>query len=229
MQQSEVLPFLDTDWEQRSHRDAQDLLRTLGWLPFAQGDWAYAYRSPSRSLVARVAPFDLGYQYFVDLCSRCQGNLYLPGIELASRLEGGGHLTVLEHLWAADPTTTATFLHQWEHPDHADLDMQTLRREVEAMDQWGKQNKRWWVGIDIGDRHVLLSASGTPKVIDLFGLESIMVNDLIDNPREFSRHVPPDQCRYLLDMPDLQDPSHPADYRPRLEHALSIAREAAAR
>ncbi|GAB3917674.1 hypothetical protein GCM10011575_31080 [Microlunatus endophyticus] len=99
-----------------------------------------------------------------------------------------------------------------------------LRREVEAMDQWGKHHKRWWVGVDIGDRHILLSETGDPKVIDLFGLGTPMLNGLIDDPVVFSRHISPDECRYLFDMPDLQDPSHPAEYLLRLKQALSTAR-----
>lgn len=220
---------MDRDWRQCSHHAAQDLLGAQGWSRFAQGDWAYAYRSPDGCLVARVAPFDPGYHYFVDLCSQLPGNPYLPRIEFASNLEGGGHVTVMEHLLPADPAATATFLHQWERLDQADVELVRLRREVEAMNAWGKQNKRWWVGVDIGQRHVLLSTTGTPTVIDLFGLGTTMLDDLINNPREFSRHIPSDQSRYLLDMPDLQDPSHPSDYRPRLENALSIARAEADR
>jgi hypothetical protein len=67
-----------------------------------QGDWAYAYRSPSGRLVARVDPFEPGYKYFVDLCERCPDNRYVPRMDLATELEGGGHLAVLEHLGPAD-------------------------------------------------------------------------------------------------------------------------------
>ena len=229
MQSSETGPLLAIDWQHCNHHEAQDLLHTLGWSRFAQGDWAYAYESPSRQLVARVAPFDPGYQFFVELCSRCQGNLHLPDIHLASKLEGGGHLTVMEHLKPADPAAIAAFEHLWEHPEQADDQLRVLRREVETMDRWGRQHKRWWVGVDIGNRHILLSEVRTPKVIDLFGLGTTMLNDLIPDPVEFSRLISPDECRYLLDMPDLQDPSHPAEYLQRLERALSIARTRAAR
>lgn len=229
VQSSETRPFLATDWEHCNHHEARDLLHILGWSRFARGDWAYAYESPSRQLVARVAPFDPGYQFFVELCSRCQGNPHLPDIQLASKLEGGGHLSVMEHLKPADPAVIASFEHLWERPDQADDQLRVLRREVEAMDRWGKRHKRWWVGVDIGDRHILLSEAGTPKVIDLFGLGTPMLNDLINDPVEFSRHISPDECRYLLDMPDLQDPSHPAEYLLRLPPALSTARTSTAR
>lgn len=51
-----------------------------------------------------------------------------------------------------------------------------------------------------------------------------MLNDLINDPVDFSQHISPNECRYLLDMPDLQDPSHPAEYLQRLHQALSTAR-----
>lgn len=196
----------------------------LGWSRFAQGDWAYAYESPSRQLVARVAPFDPGYQFFIELCSRCCGNPHLPDIQLASKLEGGGHLTVMEHLKPADPAVVTSFQRLWKHLDQADHQLRRLRREVEVMDRWGKRHKRWWVGVDIGDRHILQSEAGIPKVIDLFGLGTPMLNDLINDPVDFSQHISPNECRYLLDMPDLQDPSHPAEDLQRLHQALSTAR-----
>lgn len=229
MKPAEARPFLTSDWQQHSHREVQKLLQTLGWTLFAQGDWAYAYESPSRHLVARVAPFDPGYQYFIDLCARCHDNPYLPEIYLASFLEGGGHLTVMERLTPADPAATTSFRQMWENPDQADQQLQMLRHEVDAMDHWGRQHKRWWVGVDIGDRHILLPDSGTPKIIDLFGLGTPMLNDLINDPHEFSRHIGPDRCRYLLQMPDLQDPSHPVEYLQHLKDALAIAFSAEAR
>jgi hypothetical protein len=80
---------------------------------------------------------------------------------------------------------------------------------------------RWWVGIGISDRHVLLSSDGNPKVIDLFGWGSTFLNDLVNDPQAFARHVPPDQRRYILDMPDLQADDHPAEYLHRIRAALA--------
>ncbi|MEQ7129389.1 hypothetical protein ABN034_33355 [Actinopolymorpha sp. B11F2] len=80
---------------------------------------------------------------------------------------------------------------------------------------------RWWVGIDIGDRHVLLSSDGNPKVIDLFGVGWGILDDLVNDPQAFARRVPPGQCRYVLDIPDLQDDGHPADYLRRIREALT--------
>jgi hypothetical protein len=60
------------------------------------GDWAVALRSPEGALVARVCPFDPAYWAFVDLCRECAGNRWLPQIELAAGLQGGGSVVFVE-------------------------------------------------------------------------------------------------------------------------------------
>ncbi|GAA5016871.1 hypothetical protein GCM10023317_57110 [Actinopolymorpha pittospori] len=143
-------------------------------------------------------------------------------MELATELEGGGHLAVLEYLTSPDPSMVNRFLWRWQHPEGADADLRALRREVDTIDEWGRQNLHGWVGVDIGDRHVLLSSDGNPKIIDLFGvdLRTFLVND----PRAFARRVPPDQRRYVLDVPDLQQADdHPAEYLRRIRAALAEA------
>ena len=77
-------------WESLSHRQVLAELATEGWVPCGVGDWAVALRSPEGTLAARVCLFDPAYWAFVDLCRECAGNRWLPGIELAAGLEGGG-------------------------------------------------------------------------------------------------------------------------------------------
>ncbi|GAB3742872.1 hypothetical protein [Microlunatus parietis] len=219
--QPEVLPLLAKPWPTVDHRSAQAQLRDLGWLRFAQGDQAYAYRSPTGRLVARVSPFELGYDDFVELCRRCAGNPHLPRIDLASGLEGGGHLTVLEYLTPPSPSEANDFLRQWHHPETAGPDLRALRREVDLIDARGRDAHRGWVGIDLGERHVLRSADGNLKVLDLFGVDA--VQQLIKDPHGFARSMPADRCRYLLDLPDLQLADHPADYLRRVREAYELA------
>jgi len=147
-------------------------------------------------------------------------------MDLATPLEGGGHLAVLEYLHAPESDVVQEFMRQWEHPAEADAELRALRHEVDRIDEYGRCHVRWWVGIDLGDRHVLLSTDGNPKVIDLFGLTSLLVDDLISDPQAFARHVPVDQCRYLLDMPDLQADDHPAGHLDRIRTALAKAASA---
>ncbi|MFC7620276.1 hypothetical protein [Microlunatus sp. GCM10028923] len=199
----------------------QAQLRELGWVRFAQGDQAYAYRSPAGRLVARVSPFELGYDDFVELCQRCAGHRHLPRVELASPLEGGGHLTILEHLSEPDPGAVRRFLWQCQHPEEADPDLRSLRREVDVIDDRGRRQVRGWVGIDLGERHVLRSSDGNLKVLDLFGVD--VLQQLIKDPHGFARSMPADRCRYLLDLPDLQLDDHPAGYLDRVRDAYELA------
>ena len=223
MHDPELVPLLGVRWPAVDHRVAQDRLGRLGWTRCGQGDWAYALRSPSGRLVARVSPFEPGYGYFVDLCERCAGNRYVPRVDLATPLDGGGHLAVVEYLHSpADKSVVERFLRQWEHPAEADADLRTLRHDVDAIDEWGRRNVRWWIGIDIGERHVLLSSDGNLKVIDLFGVGWGILDDLVKDPHAFARRVPPDRCRHILDIPDLQT-DHPPAYLQRIRAALQYA------
>ena len=214
-------------WPALDHRFARTQLERLGWEMCGQGDWAFVYRSPGGRFVARVSPFEPGYGYFVDLCEGCAGNRYVPRVELATRLEGGGHLAVLEHLDVPDERVVERFLRRWEHPEEAeaDADLRALRHEVDAIDSWGRQNVRWWgPRVDIGERHVLLSKDGYPKLIDLFFVEGDdLLDELINDPQEFARHMPLDQCRYILDIADFQTGDYPADYLRRIRAALDAA------
>jgi hypothetical protein len=219
----DLVPLLGVPWSEFDHRSSRSRLERLGWTLCGQGDWAYAYRSPSGRLVGRVSPFEPGYAYFTGLCERCPGNRHVPRIELATRLEGGGHLTVLEYLHTADSGLVETFLWQWDHPDQADADLRVLRHEVDSIDAWGRRNVRWWIGIDIGERHVRLSSDGNLKVIDLFGVGWGLLDDLVNDPAAFARRLPPEQRRYILDIPDLQADDHPADYIRRIREAVAAA------
>jgi hypothetical protein len=89
-------PIPGLPWESLSHRQVLAELATQGWVPCGVGDWAVALRSPEGTVAARVCPFDPAYWAFVDLCRECAGNPWLPRIELAAGLEGGGTVTFLE-------------------------------------------------------------------------------------------------------------------------------------
>ncbi|WP_139275647.1 hypothetical protein, partial [Mangrovactinospora gilvigrisea] len=164
MRDPEALPLLGL----RTPGAVRACLDHLGWSSLDQGDWAYVYRSPTGRLVARLAPFEPVYGHFVDLCRRCAGIRYLPHVELAVELDGGGHLTVLEHLKPAPVKVIKELLRTWEHPEDADAELRRLRDEVDRIDAWGRRGVRWWSGVDLGARHILQSAGGQPKVIDVF-------------------------------------------------------------
>ena len=107
----------DLTWESLSHRQVLAELATEGWVPCGVGDWAVALRSPEGTLVARVCPFDPAYWAFVDLCRECAGNRWLPRIELAAGLEGGGSVVFLEFLAPVGHPVVKQFAEQWRTRD----------------------------------------------------------------------------------------------------------------
>ena len=100
--------FAGLPWESLSHRQVLAELAMQGWVPCGVGDWAVALRSPEGALVARVCPFDPAYWAFVDLCRECAGNRWLPRIELAAGLEGGGSVVFLEFVAPVDHPVTGS-------------------------------------------------------------------------------------------------------------------------
>ena len=224
MSDPELAPLRGLQWPELDHRTVRTHLEHLGWAMCGTGDWSYVHRSPSGRLLARVSPFEPAYMHFVELCRRCVGNRHVPRIEIASPLEGGGHLAVLEYLSTPSSRLVERFLWQWAHPDEADADLRALRHEVDVMDHWGQRNvPHWGSRIEMHESHVLLSADGDLKAIDLFFVEGDdLFNSLLVDPHGFGRRMPVNQRRYVLDLPYLRD-DRPADYVRRLSAALNDA------
>ncbi|WP_217200534.1 hypothetical protein [Streptomyces buecherae] len=110
---ADLAPLADHPWTRGTHRDATAHLVRLGWTPCGVGDWAVGLRSPSGHLAARVCPFDPAYAAFLDLCRRCDGNPYLPRVERAEALDGGGTMTVMEFLRPVEAPVADAVRRQW--------------------------------------------------------------------------------------------------------------------
>lgn len=87
-----------TQWSLLDHCGVRNALERDGWRFVAAGDWAVVLRDRTSRYAARISPFELAYQHFVDLCRRYPSNRWLPEIYAATDLEGGGHVTVMELL-----------------------------------------------------------------------------------------------------------------------------------
>ena len=120
-------------WESLSHRQVLAELATEGWVPCGVGDWAVALRSPAGTLAARVCPFDAAYWAFVDLSRECAGNRWLPGIELAAGLEGGGSVVFLEFVAPVDHPVHGQFAEQWQ-ARAGDAEFEEVRRAAQMID-----------------------------------------------------------------------------------------------
>ncbi|GAA4987105.1 hypothetical protein [Actinopolymorpha pittospori] len=201
MSDPDLRVFAGVAWPALNHRQARTRLETHGWVKCGEGDWAVALRSPGAALAARISAFEPSYAWFLELCRRAEGSPYLPRIDFASELEGGGHLTVLEYLAPVEAAEETAFLQRWHDGADPDPDLRQLRRLVEALDRECREYVPFWMGIDLED-HVLRSADGRLKLIDLLGVAGGLILDQIHaDMDEFLRLMPRDRCRYILEIP----------------------------
>jgi hypothetical protein len=198
---SAVLPGIpDLPWESLSRRQVLAALATQGWVPCGVGDWAVALRSPEGSLVARVCPFDPAYWAFVDLCRECAGNRWLPRIELAASLEGGGSVVFLEFVAPVDHPVVKQFAGQWQ-ARASDPEFQEVSRAAQMIDAEYRVSTPWWGRCDLDDAHIF-RAAGRPVLLDVYCMAGTELYDaILEDVTEVHRRIPREQMRYALDIP----------------------------
>ena len=195
-----LAPIPGLPWDSLSHRQVLAELATEGWVPCGVGDWAVALRSPEGSLVARVCPFDPAYWAFVDLCRECAGNRWLPRIELAAGLEGGGSVVFLEFVAPVDHPVAGQFAEQWQ-TRAADPEFEEVRRAAQMIDAEYRKSTPWWGRCDLDDAHIFRAAD-RPVLIDVFCMAGTDLYDtILQDVAEVHRRIPREQMRYALDIP----------------------------
>jgi hypothetical protein len=185
-----------------------------GWVPCGVGDWAVGLRSPDGAWVARVCPFDPAYAAFVDLCAQCAGNPWLPHIALATDLEGGGSLVVLEYLAPADPERAARVADRWrsDASDTADADFTEMRRSARQIDAEYRARTPWWDGFDLGSAHIRRAADGRLVLIDVFCMDGAsLYGQILEDVTEVHRRLPRERMRYALEIPYIARESSAAE------------------
>jgi hypothetical protein len=182
----DLATFADTPWPTVNHRAALERLETLGWTKCGEGDWAIVLRSPGGRLAARISAFEPSYEWFVELCKRCDGNPYFPRIEFVSELEGGGHLAALEYLRQVGEDEETEFLERWKDEAEPDPALRGARAATEALDRECRAKVRFWMGIDLGS-HVMRAADGQVKLVDLLGVGGGLVTEQIHADMERDR------------------------------------------
>ncbi|WP_163735186.1 hypothetical protein [Phytoactinopolyspora halotolerans] len=196
-----------------SHRQALSELVLSGWVPCGIGDWATALRSPDGRFVVRVCPFDPAYAAFIELCRRCEGNPYLPRIYLAADLDGGGSLTVLDHLAQAPQGEAAQLVHRWKHNDGG-ADLTTLKEAALIVNAEYAARMPWWDGLDLNESNVRLSTDGQLAFIDIFCMDGAeLYAQVLKDAAVVRRKIPIEQCRHLLDIPYMARESSPDEIR----------------
>jgi len=223
---ADLAPLFGREWKSLSYREVLVELIRLGWTPCGVGDMAVALRSPRGLLAARVCPFDPAHPPFVELCRSCSGNPYLPRIDLAVALNGGGALTVMEFLAPAGPTVAAEVSRRWREGG-GDSDFDAVRREALAVDAECRACVPWWDGIDLNDGNVRRSVDGAVTLVDLFCLDGpALYGQILQDADVVRRQLPEDQRRHVLHIPYLARESSPDELQAlRFAWAESEARE----
>jgi hypothetical protein len=195
-----LAPIPGLPWESLSHRQVLAELATQGWVPCGVGDWAVALRSPQGTVVARVCPFDPAYWAFVDLCRACAGNHWLPRIELAADLEGGGSVVFMEFVAPVNHPVTGQFAEQWR-ARAGDADFAELSRAAQMIDAEYRTSTPWWGRCDLDDAHIF-RAAGRPVLIDVFCMAGTdLYRAILDDVAEVHRRIPRERMRYALEIP----------------------------
>ena len=201
-------------WQSLSHRQVLAGLVARDWVPIGAGDWALALRSPDGDLVARVCPFDPAYWAFVDLCRECAGNPWLPRIELASRLEGGGSVVFLEYVTAVGHPLSERVAERWRARAE-DAEYGELCRTARRIDAAYRESTPWWGRCDLdATHHLYWSAHDHPVLIDIYCLAgSDLYGAILDDVAAVHRRIPREQMRYALDIPYIARESSAAEIR----------------
>lgn len=206
------LPLLGSlNWRSLSHRQVLAELIGRGWVPCGVGDWAVGLRSPAGALVARVCPFDPAYAAFVELCARCAGNRWLPRVELASDLDGGGSVAVLEYLAPVEPECAALIAEQWT-AGAGDAEFAEVRRAAREIDAEYRASTPWWDGFDLNSAHIRLAEDGRLVLIDVFCMDGAsLYGQILKDVTEVHRRIPRDRMRYALEIPYIARESSAAE------------------
>lgn len=190
-------------WQSLSHRQVLAELVEARWTPCGVGDWAVGLRSPDGTLVARVCPFDPAYSAFVDLCRRCPGNPWLPAVELAAGLEGGGSVVFLEFVAAVDEAVAAQVRDQWR-AGTGGAEFAEVRRAAQLIDSEYRRSVPWWDGFDLNQAHVRRAADRRLVLIDIFCMDGAsLYGQILDDVTVVHRRIPRERMRYALDIPYL--------------------------
>jgi hypothetical protein len=206
---------IDLPWESLSHRQVLGELIGRGWVPCGVGDWAVGLRSPDGVLVARVCPFDPAYAAFLELCRRCAGNPWLPRVELAADLEGGGSLAVVEYLAPVQDAVAGQVAERWRAEGvDGEPEFEDVRRVARVIDEEYRKSTPWWDGFDLNSAHVRRASDGRLVLMDVYCMDGeSLYGKVLEDVVAVHDRIPRERMRYALEIPYIGRESTAAEIR----------------
>ena len=136
----------------------------------------------------------------MDLCRECAGNRWLPRIELAADLEGGGSVVFLEFVAPVDHPVVKDFAEQWR-ARAGDPEFQEVSRAAQRIDAAYRKSTPWWGRCDLDDAHIFRAAD-RPVLLDVFCMAgSDLYRAILEDVTEVHRRIPRERMRYALEIP----------------------------
>jgi hypothetical protein len=170
---------------------------------------------PFAALLPRVSEAEVlshpAYSAFVDLCRECAGNRWLPRVELAAGLEGGGSVVFLEFAAPVDHAVAGQVAGQWRTAA-GDAELEEVRRAAQMIDAGYRESVPWWDGFDLNEAHIRRAADGRLVLIDVFCMDGAsLYGKILEDVAEVHRRIPPERMRYALDIPYIARESSTAE------------------
>ncbi len=220
-----LLTWVDAPDVPPRHDEVEDQLLADGWTSCGEGDWARAYRSPTGPIAARISPFDPACVFTVSLYRKGAGNRYLPRLDAHRRLDGGGHLIVME-LLDAMPVDEARSWHQRLHDPAAhrvDPDLAAVAALIDDVHRRAETGLPWCGPLDDNPSNVMRGRAGQATFVDLFYVQGLVLYDkALTAPVEVAAVIPADLRRHMFEIPALQREAGP-DEVGRMRAAMAAA------
>ncbi|MFJ7286934.1 MULTISPECIES: hypothetical protein [unclassified Curtobacterium] len=196
-------------------------LEALGWTPCGTGDWAYAFRSPSGRLAARISPFDPAGRYSAMLYRAAAHTRQVPVLVDHRVLEGGSDLTVMEYLRPVSVAEGATFHRSIAGREPA---VAALAAHIDTVHARGAREQPWWGPLDDNPANVLRGADGRLVVADLFFADGPALYATVrDDPDRIVRDYPEHLRRHMTELPLGSSGGWPDGDAERMRHGLAAA------
>ena len=170
-----------------------------------RGQVAVAEADAGLPLPLRIEPADFVQFRGGDLAGEqpehSPGNRWLPRIELAVGLEGGGSVVFLEFVAPVDHPAAGQFAGQWR-ARAGDAEFGEVRRAAQMIDAEYRESTPWWGRCDLDDAHIFRAAGGRPVLIDVFCMAGTeLYRAILEDVAGVHRRIPRERMRHALDIP----------------------------